>query len=178
MKPQFVNNKKISIMKHLLSISLILLLTMTVQSQKKTFVRVFDEGGKKTHKGYLTGTTDSSVTILKNIKEFEIPIRKISVIKLRRSAGHTILVTSLVSGVALALFGIATADPDAWIFGYTAGEGAIAGLILGVLSGAGTGSLIATTRNRPVFKINMNSEQWMKTRNLLNSYLPVSENKK
>ena len=164
-------------MKFILSISLILLLTMTAQSQKKTFVRIFDEGGKKTHSGFLVGTLDSSVIILKSNNEFEIPITQISTIKLRRSFGHTVLVTSIISGTAMALFGMVTADPDAWVFGYTAGEGAIAGLIFGAGTGVVAGSVIAGTRNRPVFNINMNPEQWMKARILLKPYIPVSESK-
>ena len=77
----------------------------------------------------------------------------------------------------MALFGIVTADPDAWVFGYTAGEGAIAGLIFGAGTGVVAGSVIAGTRNRPVFNINMNPEQWMKARILLKPYIPVSESK-
>ena len=164
-------------MKYILSISLILLLAMTAQSQKRTFVRIFDERGKKIHSGFFAGTSDSSVIILKSNNEFEIPISQISTIKLRRSFGHTVLITSIIAGSAMAIFGIATADPDAWIFGYTAGEGAIAGLLLGAGTGIVTGSIIAGTRNRPVFMINKNPEQWIKARILLKPYLPVSENK-
>lgn len=156
-----------------LFISFSLLTVMTAQSQSKTFVRIFDDAGKKTHKGFLVQTSDSSLTLSTNETTYEIPISKIATIKLRRSFGHTVLLTSLIVGGSFAILGAATADPDAWILGYTAGEGALGGFILGAASGALAGSIVAGTRNRPIFEVNRNRERWMKAKSLLNSYLPV-----
>src|SRR4030095_8332482 len=99
-------------MKKLLTICL-LIITIAAQSQKKTFVRIFDANGEKTHTGFLTQTSDSSITLSLNKKEFEIPVNQIGVIKLKRSAGHTILIGALIAGGSLAILGAATADPDA-----------------------------------------------------------------
>ncbi len=146
---------------------------MTAQSQSKTFVRIFDETGKKTHKGYLIQTSDSSLTLSTNEKAYEIPITKVATIKLRRSFGRTVLLTSLLVGGSFAILGAASADPYAYWFAYSAGEGALAGFIFGAAPGALIGSIIAGTRDRPVFKVNMKVEQWMHVNPLLKSYLPV-----
>jgi len=177
-----------------LFISVSLFIVTAAQSQMKTFVRIFDENGNKIHKGYLIQTLDSSLVLLKskdypllktlgnhlalskNTKTYEIPITKIATIKLRRSFGHTVLLTTLIAGGSFAIFGAATADPTAWLFAYTAGEGALAGFILGTVPGAMAGSIIAGTRSRPVFNVNMKQEQWMKVKAVLKSYLSTQTN--
>lgn len=174
-----------------LFITVSLFIVTSVQAQTKTLVRVFDEAGNKIYKGYLIQALDSSLVLVKskgypllktlenqldlskNMKTYEIPITKIAIIKLRRSFGHTVLISSLVLGASFAIFGAATADPSAWLFSYTAGEGALAGFIFGAASGALTGSIIAGTRSRPVFKINRSQERWIKAKSILKSYLPV-----
>ena len=161
----------------LLTILLFLTISMQLSAQKvkktgkEPFVRIFDANGKKTHSGFLMQTTDNSIFIIQKEKSVEVPISQITTIKLRRSFGHTVLITSLIGGVSLAILGAATADPDALIFGYTAGEGFSSGLLLGVGSGAAIGSIIAGTRNRPIFKINQNQEDWLKARPVLDAYL-------
>ena len=161
----------------LLTILLFLTISMQLSAQKvkktgkEPFVRIFDEKGKKTYSGFLTETRDNSIFIIQREKSVEIPVSQIATIKLRRSFGHTVLIPSLIGGASLAILGAATADPDAWIFGYTAGEGFAAGLLLGVGSGAAIGSIIAGTRNRPIFKINQNQADWLKARPVLDSYL-------
>ena len=163
-------------MKSLLTTCIILLLATVAQSQTKTFVRIFDEQGKKTYKGYIMNTSDSSLTVSLNKETVEIPANQIAVIKLKRSFGHTVLITSLIAGTSMAIFGVATADPDAWIFAYTAAEGAFAGLMLGAATGIATGSIIAGTQNRPVFIVDRKQEQWMKVRDLLRQHYPIPGN--
>lgn len=159
---------------------ILLLLTFSIQlaaqkAEKKTgkelFVRIFDEKGKKNYSGFLTQTTDNSIFIIQKNKSVEIPVSQITSIKLRRSFGHTVLITSLIGGAGLAILGAATAQPDAFIFGYTAGEGIASGLLLGIPAGAAIGSIIAGTRKRPIFKINQNQADWLKARPVLDSYL-------
>lgn len=184
-------------MKSLL-ISVSLFIVTAAQSQTKTFVRIFDEAGKKIYKGYLIQTLDSSLVLLKSkdypllktlenhltlskndTKTYEIPITKIASIKLRRSFGHTVLMTSLIAAGSFAILGavstLATTDDPTGIvldspalgFIFIAASGA---------SGALTGSIIAGTRSRPVFKINRSQERWIKAKSILKSYLPVQSN--
>lgn len=155
-----------------------LLVAITAQSQKKTFIRVFDENGEKTNKGFLVATSDSSLTVLSGQNTFIIPINEISKIKLRRSMGHTILITTILLGTSVAVLGAATADPSAWFFGYSAGEGFAWGLLGGSVAGAWIGSIISLARNRPVFMVNNQKEKWMKVKEQLQKYLPAQVNKK
>lgn len=85
-----------------LFIMCMLLITIAAQSQSKTFVKIYDELGSKIRKGYIINASDSSITISLNTKTFEIPAEQISVIKLRRSFGRTILITALIVGVSRA----------------------------------------------------------------------------
>ncbi|HLG38023.1 MAG TPA: hypothetical protein VI461_00095 [Chitinophagaceae bacterium] len=162
-------------MKSILALSIALLLAFTSQSQTKTFIRIFDETGRKINKGFLTDVSDSSLTIFFEKKTIQVPVSRIANIKLRRSWGHTILVTSAILAGAGAIIGIASADTDTWI-GWTPGEGAIGGLALGAWSGTFWGTLIGGTRNRPEFKVDMKAEQWLKVKELLKPYLPATSN--
>jgi len=150
-----------------------LLITTTIQSQKKTFVRIFDLEGKKTHTGFLAQTSDSSIILLSNKSTIEVPIDQIGVIKLRRSIGHTILVSTLIGAGSLAILGAATADPDAWIFGYTVGEGVAAGLLVGGMAGAGIGGIIGGTLRRPIFTIAGKQINWEAAKKTLQLYVSL-----
>ena len=158
-------------MKYIITICAWLTLTLAANSQKTIFLRVFDETGKKIESGSLRSVSDSSLTIQAGEKITEVPVSKISVIKVKRSFGHTVAISSGIGAVGFAIFGAATADPDAWIYGYTAGEGAAAGFIFGAIAGATVGSIIGATNKRPVLQINMNQEKWMKARSALSYYL-------
>ena len=164
-------------MKHIFAICLLLAITVAAQSQKRTFVRVFDESGHKTHKGFITATSDNSLTLMQNKMETEIPITQIAAIKLKRSFGHTLLISSLIGGASFAIVGIATADPDAWLFGYTAGEGAVAGLAFGGTLGLLTGSIAGALSHGQVYNIDMSQEKWIKVKEVFNQYIPVTSKK-
>lgn len=141
-----------------------------ITKSKKVFVRIFNE--KKIHSGTLVQTTDSSMFIIEKHKSVEVPLSQIKTIKLKRSFGHTILITTLIGGAVVAILGAASAEPDALILAYTAGEGALAGLILGSGSGIVVGSIIAGTKSRPVFNVTQNRVNWIKVIPLLDAYLP------
>ena len=158
-------------MKYIITICAWLVLTLVANSQKTIFLRVFDETGKKIQKGFLRSVSDSSLTIQNGEKITEVPLSKISVIKVKRSFGHTVAVSSGIGAAGFSIFGAATADPDAWIYGYTAGEGAAAGFIFGVFAGATVGTIIAATSKKPVLQINMNPKEWMKAKSALSYYL-------
>jgi hypothetical protein len=161
--------------------SLFLLLSLfmvfTAQSQQETFIRIFDDNGKTTHKGSLIKTSDSSLTLSKNKKQYEIPVTKISRIKLRRSIGHTVLISSLVGGALLGIIAAATNESQpatgTYTISFTTETAAIGGFVAGAATGAIAGSIIAGTRKRPEFYVNMKQEQWMKVKPILDSYLPV-----
>lgn len=159
------------IITRILLICFILLITIAGQSQKRTFIRVFDENGSKIHKGFLSGTSDSSLFILANDKVIEINIDDIGKVKLRRSLGHTILVTSLITGISFAILGAATAEPDAMFFGYTAGEGFLTGLAIGCPTGAIIGGIVAGFKKRPELIVNRSREQWVQIKKILDVYL-------
>lgn len=158
-------------MKYIITICAWLALTLAANSQKTIFLRVFDETGKKIQNGFLRSVSDSSLTIQNGEKITEVPVSKISVIKVKRSFGHTVVISSGIGAAGFSIFGAATADPDAWIYGYTAGEGAAAGFIFGAFAGATVGSIIAATSKKPVLRINMNPKEWMKAKSALSYYL-------
>jgi len=158
-------------MKYIITICAWLTLTLVANSQKTIFLRVYNETGKKIQNGFLRSVSDSSLTIQNSGITTEVPASKISMIKVKRSFGHTVAISSGIGAAGFAIFGAATADPDAWIFGYTAGEGAAAGFIFGALAGATVGSIIGATNKRPVLRINMSQKEWMKARSALSYYL-------
>lgn len=145
----------------------------TANSSKSTFIRVFDKKGKKIYKGYLEALSDTSFTLSGEKQSVEIPVSRVGVIKLRHSIGHTILVTSVTTGIVLAIAFAATADPDALIVPITAGEGFVIGLLYGGIGGIPLGALIGGTRNRPVFLVNGNQSNWIKIKEALKKYLPA-----
>ena len=162
-------------MKSLL-LSLSLLPVLTVESRDKTFTRIFDSHGKTIHKGYLIKVSDSSLilSLSKNETTYEIPVSKITLIKLRRPFGRTVLLSSLIVGVPLAVLGsVASTDGTDEFISISPVGGALIGFVFGAALGAVTGSIIAGTRNRPKFNVNMNQEQWMKVKPVLESYLPA-----
>jgi len=143
-------------MKYIITICAWLALTLAANSQKIIFLRVFDETGKKIQNGFLRSVSDSSLTIQNGEKITEVPVSKISVIKVKRSFGHTVAISSGIGAAGFAIFGAATADPEAWVFGYTAGEGTAIGFVFGAIAGTTVGSFIGATNKRHVLQINMN----------------------
>jgi len=166
----------------LLSISLFFVLT--AQSQRETFVRIIDDQGKTTHKGFLIKTSDSSLTLSLSRNEtiHEIPVLKIAKIKLRRSFGHTLWLSTLIVTVPFAIIAAtdnnsesSTTSPATGAYFTGLNYSTSAGGLLGIGAGLGAvaGSIIGGTRNRPVFNVNMNREQWLKLKSTLNSYLSI-----
>jgi len=158
-------------MKYIITICAWLALTLVASSQKTIFLRVFDATGKKIQNGFLRSVSDSSLTIQNGRIITEVPASNVSAIKVKRSFGHTVAISSGIGAAGFAIFGAATADPDAWIYGYTAGEGAAAGFIFGALAGATVGSVIGAASKKPVMQINMNQKEWMKAKSALSYYL-------
>jgi hypothetical protein len=163
-------------MKKLLASLLLFLILGQVDAQKRTYIRVYDEVGKKIFRGFIQRVSDSSLTILDGSKKtVEVPASMITSLRLKRSFGHTVLITSLIAGGTMAIMGAASADPDAWIFAYGAAEGALMGLVAGGVSGAALGSIISGTQKRPIFKIDRNPENWKKAKLILERYILAEE---
>ena len=154
----------------MITICTCLALTIAAHSQKTIFIRVFDASGKKIQKGFLNQVADSSLTIKKGNDLIEVPVSKISVIKVKRSFGHTVAISSGIGAGGFAIFGAATAEPDTFL-GYTAAEGAVGGLVFGAVAGAVVGSIIGATNKKPVLHINMDQKEWMKAKSALSYYL-------
>ena len=111
---------------------LILLISFSykLSAQKSTFVRVYNLTGHKIYKGDVLMVTDSSLQLKVKSTPINIPVRDIGSIKTKRSAGNNILIGAITGASSMAIVGVVSADPDEFL-GYTAGEGAAVGLLLG-----------------------------------------------
>lgn len=159
-------------MKYFITICTWLAIALGAHSQKTIFIRVFDESGKKIHKGFLSQVSDSSLIIRNEEKKLEVPVSKISAIKIKRSFGHTVLISSLIGAAGFSIFGAATAEPDAW-FSYSVGEGAAAGFVFGALTGGAVGSIVAAANKKSI--LNMDQKEWIKAMSALSYYLETSK---
>jgi hypothetical protein len=149
----------------LMTLLLSLFLSMSVNAQNEgtkinAFVRLYSTHGNKISKGYIISVNDS-ILKLKNKSKYEIlNFKDIGYIKTKRSAGNNVLTGASIGAATGALLGIASADPEAWIFGYTASEGAAMGLISGGISGAAIGGLTIIFKNSKTFIINGDESNW------------------
>ena len=131
-----------------------------VCAQKTIFVRVYDLNGKKINKGHVFATTDTSMQLkAKGGDTINLSINGIGTIKSKRSAGHNLLIGSLAGAGAVAILGAASADPEEFL-GYTAGEGAAGGALLGLPAGAAIGGITVLFKKSKTFIINGNMEKW------------------
>lgn len=143
---------------------------------KGSFMRVFDNKGSKINEGYLCALTDSSFILQKGKDSIEVFATKIAKLKLRRSFGHTVGVSTGITATFFSLL-VATGgekEPSGW-FSYTPSEGAVIGLVIGAVAGAATGSIIAAIRKRAVIIIDNNLEKWKPAKELLLKHLPRPE---
>lgn len=173
-------------MKHLIWIFLLnVLIHNHVEAEKKTFLRFYDFFGNKFESGVFIWENDSSIVIYKDSTNIVVPISKIFSIKTRgyflktkRSNGHNAIVhnaiiSSVLVGVPLAIYGVATGEPrinDNTLGGiihdyYTAtpAEGAFLGVLGGVLVGSIAGVLLSVKHK--TFVINGNIDNWHKLEN-------------
>lgn len=127
---------------------------------KKLFVRVFNFEGKKIGKGYVAKVADSTLELSRSNEYLSISLKEISYIKTKRSTGSNALIGSIAGATTLGVLGAATADPDAWIFGYTAAEGASAFGLVGAIGGGAIGGLTSVFKNSKTFVIEGDKEKW------------------
>ncbi len=124
------------------------------------FVRVFNLQGEKISKGKLLAVTDKSLQIKGKKGIVDLDYRNIGLIKTKRSTGNNVLIGSVVGASTMAILGASTAEPEALIFGYTAGEGAAVGAIVGLPLGAAAGGITALFKNSKSYSIDGNSLKW------------------
>lgn len=133
------------------------------------FIRVYNLKGQKIGKGKLFTASDTLLTLKKNSKFINIEPLDIGIIKTKRSVGHNFLMGSIIGGTSMAVLGAASADPDAWIFGYTAAEGATGGVVVGGISGAAIGGITILFKNSKKFIINGDKSNWKAFEKLINN---------
>jgi hypothetical protein len=169
-------------MKKLFLLSIILTLNVTfLHAQKKIFIRVYDLSGHKSAKGFLAGTTDTSVLILKDSVPVSIPVSNIGHIKTKRSIGHTILLSSIIGGVTFGIIGAASGEKDVNdgtlggslhdAVNFSPGEGFEAGLLLGSIITGGVGAIIHAAGRHHTFTINGNLENFKHERQAIDNLL-------
>lgn len=154
-------------MKKLLTICFLMMVCYPLTAQNKLFVRVYDLKGHKIEKGYVLEANDTILRLAKDNISFDIPVKTIGTVKTKRSVGHNILVGSLIGTAIVGSLGAASAEPDAEIMGYSAGEGFILGTIVGAPSGALIGLFSAALKNSKEFTIKGDLEKWKIFQNYL-----------
>jgi len=148
-------------MKRLVTFLFLISICFQVCAQKPIFVRVYNLNGKKINTGRVLAATDTSLQLKTESREtVNISINTIGTIKTRRSGGHNVLMGSLAGAGAFAIVGVATADPNDQIVAYSAGEGALAGVVLGIPVGAAIGGITVLFKKSGTFVINGKVEQW------------------
>ncbi|MDH3381951.1 MAG: hypothetical protein OEL54_04555, partial [Flavobacteriaceae bacterium] len=138
-----------------------------VTSKSKLFVRVYDLSGNKIHKGKILQNTDNTLVLKSSKGSIEIEIKNVGYIKTKRSPGNNVLVGSIVGATFFGVLGAATAEPDAWILGYSAGEGAATGVLLGGITGAGIGGLSILFKKSKSYIINGDVKRWGEVKDLM-----------
>ena len=146
----------------ILAIAFLLSIGAYTQNRPETpgvFVRVFDMQGKKIGKGKVLAITEDTLHLNRKREAVDIPVERIGSIKTKHSAGNNIAIGAAVGASTMAVIGAASADPDAWILGYTAGEGAAGGAILGGAAGAALGGITILFKRSRKYEINGDKEK-------------------
>ena len=139
--------------------------------KSNVFVRVYDLQGKKINKGRIISDTDTVLYIKQRIGTVTIPIDQIGFIKTKHSSGNNILFGATIGVLHLAIIGITTADPDAWL-GWTAVEGATMGAVGGGILGAAIGAITILFKNSETYIINGDVLKWRTFKQAITGYTP------
>jgi hypothetical protein len=134
-------------MKKVFTLLFLISVSWKLAAQEAIFIRVYDVDGRKIGKGKVLAVTDTSLQLkVRGTDTVDLSVANIGRIQTRRSAGHNVLIGSLIGAGLFSIVGAATADPDAWILGYTAAEGAALGASVGVIPGAVIGAISLLTK--------------------------------
>ena len=122
------------------------------ESYGQTFLRIYNNQGKKIGKGTIDYTTDSFIVLVnrKKIQDLFF-VRGISYIKTRRSFGASIVKGSVV-GMGISL-GVANTSNTDW-------EGLGIGALIGTSAGALIGTISGMATKREKFIIRGSIEKW------------------
>lgn len=146
-----------------LILALVLGMSLSAQTEPEfngPFVRVYGLQGEKIGKGKILSFSDSRLQLKRNNRIKEFSIKNIGSIKTKRSAKSNLLIGAAIGAVAGGIAGADSADPDSWIFGYTATEGALGGAIIGGGAGTVVGGITALFKNPETFEINGDPVKW------------------
>jgi hypothetical protein len=155
-------------MKRLFIFLLFISVCYLLSAQKSSFVRAYNLNGRKIDRGNVVAATDTSLQIKgKEGDTVNLSISGISKLKTKRSAGHNLLIGAVAGAGAAGILGAATAQPDAFMFAYTAGEGAAAGAVLGLPLGAAIGGISLLFKKSNALIINGDIEKWKAVRSEL-----------
>ena len=154
-------------------ILIVILLSTTIGAQEKTsndrvFIRVFNLEGNKIGAGFIVSMSDNELQIKKGKNLKTIPINTIGSIKTKRSAGNNVLIGAGFGFVIGASAGIASAEPDAFIFNYTQGEGALIFGTMGGAIGAAAGGLSTLFKKSTHYPINGSIDKWQEFKSKFN----------
>lgn len=159
----------------ILAMAIVLIFSISVYAQKEakthnTFVRVYNLQGKKISNGRIVFINDSVIGLKNNSTRPNINMKDVGFIKTKRSAGNNVLIGA-TSGAAFGIVtGVSSADPDAWIFGYTAGEGAALFGSIGALGGGAIGGLTSLFKESETYIINGSEENWSSFQKLIGAH--------
>ncbi|MFI0428245.1 hypothetical protein [Mariniflexile sp. HMF6888] len=149
----------------IMALAIVLVFSTSTYAQNEVkkyniYLRVYNLEGKQINKGSLIFINDSLLELKGSSKQEKISLQEIGFIKTKRAAGNNVLIGA-ASGAALgAIVGVSTADPDAWVLAYTAGEGALAFGGIGALGGAAIGGVTTLFKKSETFIINASDVNW------------------
>lgn len=154
----------------ILSILVFFFIALAV-AQKKTFLRIYNQEGKKIAKGFFAGTADSMLMLASGKNFKHIMFSEIGTIKTKRTVGHTIAAVAGTAAVLVAIISVANSGGDSW-FSYSAGEGLAAGLVVGAAAGLIPGTFAGLLKNSLSYKVNGKYDDWIKAKTELDK-MPV-----
>ncbi|MDI3320634.1 hypothetical protein [Pinibacter soli] len=143
----------------LLALLVSITLCYSICAQKPLFIRVYNFEGEKVDKGFILAITDTLVIIAGDKGNDTIRVKDIGAIRTKHSAAHNLGIGAGIGTVGFVTYGIASADPDEFL-GYTAAEGALMGLIVGVPVGGALGALTLPFKDSKHFIIYGDAERW------------------
>jgi hypothetical protein len=151
-------------MKNLI-LSITLILSMNVYAQNRLentniFLRVYNLESKKIYKGKILSVSETALHLSRNGESIEIPVSSIGSIKTKRSGGNNVLIGAASGATVMGILGAATAEPDAIIMAYSAGEGAAGGAIIGGIAGTLLGGFTVLFKNSKSYDINGDEAKW------------------
>ncbi|MEO6538269.1 MAG: hypothetical protein ABIT07_04570 [Ferruginibacter sp.] len=172
--------------KIIISIMFSILTLLSLAQKKGMFIRVVNESGKISFRGHLDHYSDSSITLIIKNDTSEIPVSKITALKLKHTIGHSAWIGAAIGGVGLGIVGAASGEPKANdntlggafhdLFTYTAAEGFIGGMIAGGATGALIGILVRSLGKKITFQVNKSQQSWLDIKDQLKPYLPEQNN--